>query len=222
MGFLKYLRETGHTDVRYLMQLGILDPRWILIHCIHCTELDIEHMARVGASCVEVGGIRVARPHARVRAGRGEHRRRDTSTGAQVHDLQGTAGVERFVPGEQRHRRHPARRELTAEGPGGGGRRSQRPGAYSRAPARAGLGGAADAAKLNPVEIARAPAHHRVAGREVLVLDRDGRTTTLDGLAADVWTMLSEPADPTDIEAALADAADLIRTCSTPPVRRCR
>ena len=25
-GFLKYLRETGRTDVRYLMQLGILDP----------------------------------------------------------------------------------------------------------------------------------------------------------------------------------------------------
>ena len=34
-GFLKYLRETGRTDVRYLMQLGILDPQWILIHGIH-------------------------------------------------------------------------------------------------------------------------------------------------------------------------------------------
>ena len=52
MGFLKYLRETGRTDVRYLMQLGILDSRWILIHCIHCTELDIEHMAHVGASLI--------------------------------------------------------------------------------------------------------------------------------------------------------------------------
>jgi 5-methylthioadenosine/S-adenosylhomocysteine deaminase len=51
-GFLKYLRETGRTDVRYLMQLGILDPQWILIHGIHCTELDIEHMARVGCSLV--------------------------------------------------------------------------------------------------------------------------------------------------------------------------
>jgi 5-methylthioadenosine/S-adenosylhomocysteine deaminase len=49
MGFLKYLRETGRTDVRYLMQLGILDRLWLLIHCIHVTELDIEHMARVGA-----------------------------------------------------------------------------------------------------------------------------------------------------------------------------
>ena len=47
-GFLKYLRETGRTDVRYLMQLGILDPQWILIHGIHVTELDIEQMAQVG------------------------------------------------------------------------------------------------------------------------------------------------------------------------------
>jgi 5-methylthioadenosine/S-adenosylhomocysteine deaminase len=51
-GFLKYLRETGRTDVRYLMQLGVLDAHWILIHCIHNTELDLEHMARVGASLV--------------------------------------------------------------------------------------------------------------------------------------------------------------------------
>lgn len=51
-GFLKYLRETGRTDVRYLMNLGVLDPHWVLIHGIHCTDLDIEHMARVGCSLV--------------------------------------------------------------------------------------------------------------------------------------------------------------------------
>jgi 5-methylthioadenosine/S-adenosylhomocysteine deaminase len=51
-GFLKYLRETGRTDVRYLMQLGLLDPHWLLIHGIHVTELDIEHMARTGCSFV--------------------------------------------------------------------------------------------------------------------------------------------------------------------------
>lgn len=51
-GFLRYLRETGRTDVRYLMQLGVLDPTWILIHGIHVTELDIEHMARVGCHFV--------------------------------------------------------------------------------------------------------------------------------------------------------------------------
>jgi 5-methylthioadenosine/S-adenosylhomocysteine deaminase len=51
-GFLKHLRETGRTDVRYLMNLGVLDSNWCLIHGIHCTELDLEHMARVGASLV--------------------------------------------------------------------------------------------------------------------------------------------------------------------------
>jgi 5-methylthioadenosine/S-adenosylhomocysteine deaminase len=51
-GFLKYLRETGRTDVRYLMQLGLLDPTWLMIHGIHVTELDIEHMARTGCSFV--------------------------------------------------------------------------------------------------------------------------------------------------------------------------
>src|SRR5262249_26849679 len=51
-GFLRYLRETGRTDVRYLMKLGILDSLWLLIHGIHVTDLDLEHMGRVGASMV--------------------------------------------------------------------------------------------------------------------------------------------------------------------------
>jgi 5-methylthioadenosine/S-adenosylhomocysteine deaminase len=51
-GFLKHLRETGRTDVRYLMQLGVLDKNWILAHCIHCTELDLRQMAHVGASMI--------------------------------------------------------------------------------------------------------------------------------------------------------------------------
>jgi 5-methylthioadenosine/S-adenosylhomocysteine deaminase len=49
-GFLKHLRETGRTDVRYLMNLGVLDAHWSLMHGIHCTEVDLEHMAHVGAS----------------------------------------------------------------------------------------------------------------------------------------------------------------------------
>jgi 5-methylthioadenosine/S-adenosylhomocysteine deaminase len=51
-GFLKHLKETGRTDVRYLMQLGVLDQHWMLIHGIHCTELDLEQMAHVGAGLV--------------------------------------------------------------------------------------------------------------------------------------------------------------------------
>jgi 5-methylthioadenosine/S-adenosylhomocysteine deaminase len=50
--FLKYLRETGRTDVRYLMQLGILDAAWNLIHGIHITDLDIEQIAHTGANLV--------------------------------------------------------------------------------------------------------------------------------------------------------------------------
>ena len=51
-GMLRYLRETGRTDVRFLLTLGVLDQHWILVHGIHVTDLDIEHMARVGASFV--------------------------------------------------------------------------------------------------------------------------------------------------------------------------
>jgi 5-methylthioadenosine/S-adenosylhomocysteine deaminase len=51
-GFLKYLRETGRSDVRHLMQLGVLDAHWLLIHGIHLTDLDLRHMAEVGASFV--------------------------------------------------------------------------------------------------------------------------------------------------------------------------
>jgi 5-methylthioadenosine/S-adenosylhomocysteine deaminase len=51
-GMLHHLRQTGRTDVRHLMTLGVLDPQWILIHGIHVTDLDIEHIARVGASLV--------------------------------------------------------------------------------------------------------------------------------------------------------------------------
>jgi 5-methylthioadenosine/S-adenosylhomocysteine deaminase len=36
-GFLKYLRETGRTDVRYLMQLGILDPQPSAIELKRCS-----------------------------------------------------------------------------------------------------------------------------------------------------------------------------------------
>lgn len=51
-GFLKHLRETGRTDVRYLMSLGVLDQSWLLIHGIHCTDLDLDQIAHVGAHLV--------------------------------------------------------------------------------------------------------------------------------------------------------------------------
>ena len=51
-GYLKYLRETGRTEVRYLVQLGVLDAHWVAVHGIQLTDVDIEHMARAGCSLV--------------------------------------------------------------------------------------------------------------------------------------------------------------------------
>jgi 5-methylthioadenosine/S-adenosylhomocysteine deaminase len=51
-GLLKHLRETGRTDVRYLMTLGVLDNLWLLIHGIHCTDLDLDQAAMMGAALI--------------------------------------------------------------------------------------------------------------------------------------------------------------------------
>ncbi len=52
MGYLKYVRETGRTDVEHLMQLGVLDSRWLLIHVINLTDGDVELMRRAGCHAV--------------------------------------------------------------------------------------------------------------------------------------------------------------------------
>jgi 5-methylthioadenosine/S-adenosylhomocysteine deaminase len=51
-GFMQHLRATGRTDVQYLMELGVLDPHWLLIHGIHVTDTDLAQMADVGAHFV--------------------------------------------------------------------------------------------------------------------------------------------------------------------------
>ena len=51
-GYLKYVRATGRTDIGHLMQLGVLDPRWLLIHVINLTDSDIEMMRRSGCQAV--------------------------------------------------------------------------------------------------------------------------------------------------------------------------
>ena len=51
-GYLKYIQETGRTDILYLQQLGVLDERWLLIHAIWLQDRDIEMIARSGASVV--------------------------------------------------------------------------------------------------------------------------------------------------------------------------
>ena len=52
MGYLKYVRETGRTDVEHLMQLGVLDSRWLLIHVINLTDADVALMRRAGCHAV--------------------------------------------------------------------------------------------------------------------------------------------------------------------------
>ncbi len=52
MGYLKYLRETGRTDVAYLMEGGCLDDRWLMIHGIHISDTDIAMMKEAGAPLV--------------------------------------------------------------------------------------------------------------------------------------------------------------------------
>lgn len=52
MGFTKYRRETGRSDVMYLERLGVMDPSWILKHGIHFSDEDIETVAARGACVV--------------------------------------------------------------------------------------------------------------------------------------------------------------------------
>jgi 5-methylthioadenosine/S-adenosylhomocysteine deaminase len=50
--YLQVLRSTGRTDTQLLMQLGLLDSSWILVHGINCTDTDLRLMANAGASLV--------------------------------------------------------------------------------------------------------------------------------------------------------------------------
>jgi 5-methylthioadenosine/S-adenosylhomocysteine deaminase len=51
-GYLHFLRQTGRTDVRYLVQMGLLDSHWLLIHAINVNDTDIAHMAEAGCHAV--------------------------------------------------------------------------------------------------------------------------------------------------------------------------
>ena len=49
-GYLKFMLETGRTDVEYLHSLGVLSPTWVLAHAIHVRDRDMELIATSGAS----------------------------------------------------------------------------------------------------------------------------------------------------------------------------
>jgi 5-methylthioadenosine/S-adenosylhomocysteine deaminase len=50
--YLQILRKTGQTDAQMLMQMGLLDSSWILVHGINCTSTDLRLIADSGASLV--------------------------------------------------------------------------------------------------------------------------------------------------------------------------
>ena len=50
--YLQILRKTGQTDAQMLMQMGLLNFSWILVHGIDCTSTDLRLIANSGASLV--------------------------------------------------------------------------------------------------------------------------------------------------------------------------
>jgi 5-methylthioadenosine/S-adenosylhomocysteine deaminase len=48
----EFEQETGGGDVDYLVRLGALTDNWVLIHCLHLKDREIDHVAREGASVV--------------------------------------------------------------------------------------------------------------------------------------------------------------------------
>lgn len=51
-GYLYGIRATGRSDVKHLVQLGVLDERWLLIHGINFSDTDIKMMAEAGCHAV--------------------------------------------------------------------------------------------------------------------------------------------------------------------------
>jgi len=51
-GYLQAVRRSGRTDVMHLMQMGVLDSHWLLIHGINFTDTDIKLMRDAGCHAV--------------------------------------------------------------------------------------------------------------------------------------------------------------------------
>jgi 5-methylthioadenosine/S-adenosylhomocysteine deaminase len=60
-GYLKFVLETGRTDVEFLHGLGVLDRRWILAHTIHNRERDLALIAESGATVSHTPSSEAAR-----------------------------------------------------------------------------------------------------------------------------------------------------------------
>lgn len=51
-GYLRFVLETGRTDVEFLHGLGVLDERWLLAHTLHPRDRDLDLIAASGATVV--------------------------------------------------------------------------------------------------------------------------------------------------------------------------
>jgi len=60
-GYLKYVLETGRTDIEFLHRLGVLDRRWILAHTINTRDRDLALIAESGATVSHTPSSEAAR-----------------------------------------------------------------------------------------------------------------------------------------------------------------
>ena len=60
-GYLRFVLETGHTDVAFLHDLGVLDERWVLAHAVHLRDRDLELLAASGAGVAHTPTSEAAR-----------------------------------------------------------------------------------------------------------------------------------------------------------------
>jgi 5-methylthioadenosine/S-adenosylhomocysteine deaminase len=48
----EFEQHTGGGDVDYLVRLGALTDSWVLIHCLHLKDREVDHVARAGAGVI--------------------------------------------------------------------------------------------------------------------------------------------------------------------------
>jgi 5-methylthioadenosine/S-adenosylhomocysteine deaminase len=60
-GYLKFVLETGRTDLQFLHRLGVLDDRWILAHTINPRDNDLDLIAASGSTVAHTPSSEAAR-----------------------------------------------------------------------------------------------------------------------------------------------------------------
>ncbi|UOZ03471.1 amidohydrolase family protein [Amycolatopsis sp. WQ 127309] len=60
-GYLKFVLQTGRTDLQFLHRLGVLDDRWILAHTINPRDNDLDLIAASGSTVAHTPSSEAAR-----------------------------------------------------------------------------------------------------------------------------------------------------------------